>query len=686
MSALRSSIAAALVGLLAGGLSAQPSSVIRGDANGNQILDGGDAVFLINDLFAGGTPTVQPCTGDVNLDGVVSVLDVDYLAAYLFGGGPAPLQAVELCNGVDDDCDGAIDEGDACGVQGPAWLVTGNPGVQANQFLGTSNAMPLVIKTAGMERMRIAANGNVGIGTSAPQSALHIAIGYLHLPVIPIEGLMPEPLFPEDCDEPRESGRAIVSTYGNYIFVCSNESWNTIDLTSSASINTMADERLPVKALQPAPASDAPARWQLDGNVLGSADAFIGTTDAFPIAVNTNAVERLHVAETGEIGVGTSSPRSALQIAVGVQSRNGGRQVQLPTSGTSDAPPAADCDSAAEAGRVMVNYGADFLDVCDGVAWRRIRLCRGIYTNSKLDAALVGTFSQQLSGPVPPSSYGDQSNGGQSFANTVVLTPPANGLTIAQPTQNHYVVNLDTNVTTASAFRVRYTSFGISTTCNYTVSGRVTSFAEYDLKTTVADGPQDRLELTSFSTPNFGGLTLSGCSVQDGGFARGVIQDAIQNLLIAHWSPDRCASCTDGFFSVCSTPAVGQPAIAAVPSRPATDERTSAVNAVSSEWLLSGNSGTNVLGTSDANPLVFKTAGIERMRMTPQGLIGIGTSDPQSVFQVVGYLQLSTRSDAGPPSFTDCDSGDEIGRSIISTADQSLYVCSASGWAAVSLP
>ena len=66
--------------------------------------------------------------------------------------------------------------------------------------------------------------------------------------------------------------------------------------------------------------------------------------------------------------------------------------------------------------------------------------------------------------------------------------------------------------------------------------------------------------------------------------------------------------------------------------------------------------------------------------------MGIGTSDPQSTFQVVGYLQLSIRSDAGAPPFTDCDSGDEIGRMIISAVDHSLYVCSDSGWSAVSLP
>jgi len=57
----------------------------------------------------------------------------------------------------------------------PAWSLSGNAGTNpANNFLGTSDAQPLVFKTRGAEHLRIDTNGNVGIGTTAPAHPLHL--------------------------------------------------------------------------------------------------------------------------------------------------------------------------------------------------------------------------------------------------------------------------------------------------------------------------------------------------------------------------------------------------------------------------------------------------------------------------------------------------------------------------------
>jgi hypothetical protein len=53
------------------------------------------------------------------------------------------------------------------------WSLTGNS-ITGTQFLGTTNAQPLVIRTNNTERMRITATGNVGIGTATPTTALHV--------------------------------------------------------------------------------------------------------------------------------------------------------------------------------------------------------------------------------------------------------------------------------------------------------------------------------------------------------------------------------------------------------------------------------------------------------------------------------------------------------------------------------
>ncbi len=61
-----------------------------GDANGDNQLNVGDAVFLINYIFKGG-PAPNPVeAGDANCDGQVNVGDAVYLIAYVFSGGSEP--------------------------------------------------------------------------------------------------------------------------------------------------------------------------------------------------------------------------------------------------------------------------------------------------------------------------------------------------------------------------------------------------------------------------------------------------------------------------------------------------------------------------------------------------------------------------------------------------------------------
>jgi hypothetical protein len=56
-----------------------------------------------------------------------------------------------------------------------AWELNGNSNTNPpSNFLGTSDNKPLVIKTNGTEAIRIRPSGNVGIGTTNPDTKLHV--------------------------------------------------------------------------------------------------------------------------------------------------------------------------------------------------------------------------------------------------------------------------------------------------------------------------------------------------------------------------------------------------------------------------------------------------------------------------------------------------------------------------------
>ncbi len=61
-------------------------------------------------------------------------------------------------------------------VVGAAWRLTRNAGTNSStNFLGTTDAQPLAFRTNNEQRMIIAANGKVGVGTGTPSASLHIA-------------------------------------------------------------------------------------------------------------------------------------------------------------------------------------------------------------------------------------------------------------------------------------------------------------------------------------------------------------------------------------------------------------------------------------------------------------------------------------------------------------------------------
>jgi len=63
---------------------------LRGDANHDGLVDVGDVIYLISNLYAHGPDPIPYDSGDLNCDGTINVSDIIYLLNYLFKSGPAP--------------------------------------------------------------------------------------------------------------------------------------------------------------------------------------------------------------------------------------------------------------------------------------------------------------------------------------------------------------------------------------------------------------------------------------------------------------------------------------------------------------------------------------------------------------------------------------------------------------------
>jgi hypothetical protein len=159
------------------------------------------------------------------------------------------------------------------------WDLTGNAGTNpSTNFIGTSDAQPLVIRTDNTEQVRVTAAGNVGIGTTAPTQTLDV-VGTARI-------------------------RNAVGTPTTIAGRNNNGDVGAVTLGSGLSLtagvlNTTADN----------------ADWNLTGNTgTNPATNFIGTGDAQPLVIRTNNTEQVRVTAAGNVGINNTNPLSPLSF------------------------------------------------------------------------------------------------------------------------------------------------------------------------------------------------------------------------------------------------------------------------------------------------------------------------------------------------------------------------------------
>lgn len=107
--------------------------------------------------------------------------------------------------------------------------------------------------------------------------------------------------------------------------------------------------------------------WSLDGNASTSGKIF-GTLDNNPLAIYTNNVERARILSTGNVGIGTSSPDSALTIELGVRIKRGLRLSGLSSGASTDSVLTANSSGTVRQ-RAAANIDVTGGTVGDNIIW-----------------------------------------------------------------------------------------------------------------------------------------------------------------------------------------------------------------------------------------------------------------------------------------------------------------------------
>lgn len=164
-----------------------------------------------------------------------------------------------------------------------SWSLLGNSGtVPATNFLGTIDAQPLVIRTTNVERLRVNAAGELGIGTTAAAGFLLHVNGSAGTPNVRLTSV---------------SGVAGATIPVGFDRVLVSNATGDVDQASYSAVV-------------------ASTAWVLTGNPTttswnGVAGSFLGTTTAQDLVLNTNSVFRARLVggavNTGNLVLGTTT-------------------------------------------------------------------------------------------------------------------------------------------------------------------------------------------------------------------------------------------------------------------------------------------------------------------------------------------------------------------------------------------
>jgi hypothetical protein len=177
--------------------------------------------------------------------------------------------------------------------------------------VGTTSNHPYIILANNTERMRVTATGDVGIGTGSPGAKLDISNGQFRLSAA---------YQVQWFNGATQLGSILCDSGPNLTFQTgsSNTERMRIDSSGNVGIGVTPTVNLDVKNAGGNCVISAQFGTGTKGQLIAASNevqlkAFNGTNDVLTFA--TGASERMRITSTGNVGIGTTSPSTALQVS-----------------------------------------------------------------------------------------------------------------------------------------------------------------------------------------------------------------------------------------------------------------------------------------------------------------------------------------------------------------------------------
>jgi hypothetical protein len=393
-------------------------------------------------------------------------------------------------------------------------------------------------------------------------------------------------------------------------------------------------------------------QWRTAGNGgTNPAADFLGTTDPADLVVRTNNTERLRVAATGNVGIGTASPASPLTVAGTIQTTAGG--VKFP-DGTTQTTAATGGVTAVTAGAPLASSGGPTPHLtlgtvpvanggtgltATGAAGTYLRSDGKVWTSAALPASDLpagsASYVQNTTSPQAGASFNIAGSGTVGGSLTLPPTTATAGIVRS---------GADTLLHTFG-FQSLFVGVGAGNLTMDSLLGHNTGLGARALEAnTMGDMNTASGALALLSN------TTGSLNTASGAFALAANATGVGNTASG---PSALSHNTTGNFNT----AVGY--LADVASGNLTNATAVGANA------RVGQSNALVLGGTGASAVS----------------VGVGTGTPRSTLQVVGnYIQFPTIT--GAPPTDACDEASEAGRVVVRTdGPTNLYVCTGTtGW------